>query len=245
MNKLLPLPGRLLIPVLACCLPLAVATAAPVASARTFRTNAQPAAPITGRITDAKGEGIPGVTVLVKGTSTGVTTDVNGNFSLDAPEGAILVVSSIGYASQEVPVNGRTSVNLTLNNSDQKLDEVVVLGYVTQDRQNLTSAVSNVDIGGAKKAPAATITEAIQGRTTGVQINNSGNPGQNPSITIRGLGSINGGSAPLYVVDGLWTDNIRDLNPTDIEALTVLKDASSTSIYGSRGANGVIIITTK
>nr|GFD52717.1 hypothetical protein [Tanacetum cinerariifolium] len=100
-------------------------------------------------------------------------------------------------------------------------------------------------VGEAKKAPVATITEAIQGRTTGVQINNSGNPGQNPSITIRGLGSINGGSAPLYVVDGLWTDNIRDLNPTDIEALTVLKDASSTSIYGSRGANGVIIITTR
>ena len=245
MNKLLPSSGRLLIPVLACCLPLAVATAAPVAAARTYLTNAQPNVLITGRITDSKGEGIPGVTVLVKGSSQGVTTDVDGNFKLDAPEGAILVISSIGYATQEVPTTGRTTLNLTLNPSDQKLDEVVVLGYVTQDRQNLTSAVSAVDVNGAKKAPVGTITEAIQGRTTGVQINNSGNPGQNPSITIRGLGSINGGSAPLYVVDGLWTDNIRDLNPTDIDALTVLKDASSTSIYGSRGANGVIIITTK
>jgi TonB-linked SusC/RagA family outer membrane protein len=246
MNKLLPPPGRLLLPVLACCLPLSMAVAAPVAVHLTsFIKNVQPAARITGRITDAKGEGLPGVTVLVKGTTTGVTTDMNGNFTLDAPENAILVVSSIGYTSQEIPVNGRTAINLTLNNSDQKLDEVVVLGYVSQDRQNLTSAVSNVNIGEAKKAPVATITEAIQGRTTGVQINNSGNPGQSPSITIRGLGSINGGSAPLYVVDGLWTDNIRDLNPTDIEALTVLKDASSTSIYGSRGANGVIIITTR
>ncbi|MGI4864898.1 MAG: SusC/RagA family TonB-linked outer membrane protein [Janthinobacterium lividum] len=245
MNKLLPSSGRLLIPVLACCLPLAVATAAPVAAARTYLTNAKPNVLITGRITDAKGDGIPGVTVLVKGSSQGVTTDVDGNFKLDAPEGAILVISSIGYASQEVPTSGRSTINLTLNPSDQKLDEVVVLGYVTQDRQNLTSAVSAVDVVGAKKAPVGTITEAIQGRTTGVQINNSGNPGQNPSITIRGLGSINGGSAPLYVVDGLWTDNIRDLSPSDIDALTVLKDASSTSIYGSRGANGVIIITTK
>ncbi|RZK25684.1 MAG: TonB-dependent receptor, partial [Hymenobacter sp.] len=117
--------------------------------------------------------------------------------------------------------------------------------YTTQDRQNLSSAVSSANVAEAKKAPVATITEAIQGRVTGVQINNSGNPGQNPNVVIRGLGSINGGSAPLYVVDGLWTTVIRDLNPADIESLTVLKDASSTAIYGSQGANGVIIITTR
>ncbi len=246
MKKLIPSTGRML-PVLACCLPLAVA-AAPVImpTVPLARTDARPAAPITGRIVDAKGEGIPGVTVLVKGTTTGTNTDADGKFSLDAPTGATLVLSSIGFVTQEVlaPADGR-ALAVTLQQDNKQLDEVVVMGYTTQDRQNLTSAVSSANVAEAKKAPVATITEAIQGRVTGVQINNSGNPGQNPNIVIRGLGSINGGSAPLYVVDGLWTDNIRDLNPTDIASLTVLKDASSTSIYGSRGANGVIIITTR
>ena len=246
MKKLIPPTGRML-PVLACCLPLAVA-AAPVSTPKVLPTHtaAQPTAPITGRIVDAKGEGIPGVTVLVKGTSTGTNTDADGKFSLDAPAGATLVLSSIGFTTQEVPAptDGR-ALAVTLQQDNKQLDEVVVMGYTTQDRQNLSSAVSTANVAEAKKAPVATITEAIQGRVTGVQINNGGNPGQNPSIVIRGLGSINGGSGPLYVVDGLWTDNIRDLNPTDIASLTVLKDASATSIYGSRGANGVIIITTR
>ncbi|OGX81106.1 SusC/RagA family TonB-linked outer membrane protein [Hymenobacter coccineus] len=200
--------------------------------------------PVTGRVTDEKGEGLPGVTVLVKGTQNGTSTNANGEFTLDAPAGATLVLSSVGYTTQEVAVtSGPLTVRLVQDN--QQLNEVVVLGYVTQDRQNLSSAVSSVNVTEAQKAPVGTIGEAIQGRTTGVLINNSGNPGQAPNIVIRGLGSINGGSSPLYVVDGLWTDNIRDINPTDIDQLTVLKDASSTSIYGSRGANGVIIITTK
>ncbi len=254
MKKLVPPTGRLLIPVLACCLPLAVAAAAPVATSPSSlaRKSLQPAATITGRIIDAKGEGLPGVTVLVKGGTAGTTTDANGNFSLDAPDNATLVFSSIGYTSQEVPVNGRTTINLTLSDNEQALSEVVVMGYTTQNRQNLTSAVSSVNVAEATKAPVATITEAIQGRAAGVQINNSGNPGQNPNIVIRGLGSINAGSNPLYVIDGLWTGvgeagrgGLRDLNPADIESLTVLKDASSTSIYGAAGANGVIIITTK
>lgn len=246
MKKLLPPPGRLLLPVLACCLPLSVAVAAPAATHLISLTKSpQPATIVTGRITDAKGEGLPGVTVLVKGTSKGVSTDGNGNFSLDVPDNATLVISSVGYTSQEVAVANRSTINITLGDSDQKLDEVVVLGYVTQDRQNLSSAVSSANVAEAKKAPVATITEAIQGRVTGVQINNGGNPGQNPNVVIRGLGSINGGSGPLYVVDGLWTGSIRDLNPSDIESLTVLKDASSTSIYGSQGANGVVIITTR
>ena len=249
MKKLIPPTGRLL---LACCLPLAVA-AAPATIPPTLplaRTAAQPTAPITGRIIDAKGEGIPGVTVLVKGTTTGTNTDADGNFSLDAPAGATLILSSIGFVTQEVPAptDGR-ALAVTLQQDNKQLDEVVVMGYTTQDRQNLSSAVSTVNVTQAKKAPVASITEAIQGRTTGVQINNSGNPGQSPNVVIRGLGSLNGGSSPLYVIDGLWAlangAGIRDLNPADIESLTVLKDASSTSIYGSAGANGVIIITTK
>lgn len=247
MKKLVPPTGRLLIPVLACCLPLAVAAAAPVATSPSSlaRKSLQPAATITGRIIDAKGEGLPGVTVLVKGGTAGTTTDANGNFSLDAPDNATLVFSSIGYTSQEVPVNGRTTINLTLSDNEQALSEVVVMGYTTQDRQNLTSAVVPVDVAGAKKAPVATITEAIQGRTPGVTIQNSGTPGQAPNVVIRGAGTLYSGSNPLYVVDGLWTDNIRDLNPQDIAAVNILKDASSTAIYGSRGANGVIIITTR
>ncbi|GAB3585969.1 TonB-dependent receptor [Hymenobacter daeguensis] len=207
-------------------------------------SSARPAAPVTGRVTDEKGEGLPGVTILVKGTQNGTSTNSNGEFTLDAPAGSTLVFSSVGYATQEAAVTG-APINISMKVDNQQLNEVVVMGYTSQDRQNLSSAVSSVDVAGAHKAPVASITEAIQGRTTGVQINNSGNPGQAPNVVIRGLGSINGGSSPLYVVDGLWTDNIRDLNTTDIESLTVLKDASSTSIYGSRGANGVIIITTR
>lgn len=243
MKKLLLSP-RYLLPVLVCSLPLAGTTNAFAAYRPLVAVRAAAAQPVTGHVTDEKGEGLPGVTVLVKGTQNGTSTNANGDFTLDTPAGATLVLSSVGYTTQEVAVtSGPLAVRLVQDN--QQLNEVVVLGYVTQNRQNLSSAVSSVNVAEATKAPAATITEAIQGRTTGVQINNSGNPGQNPSINIRGLGSINGGSGPLYVVDGLWTDNIRDLNPTDIEALTVLKDASSTSIYGSRGANGVIIITTR
>ena len=246
MNKLLLPPGRLLVSALA-CLPLVAATAAP-ALATPFRPTsgaARPTALVTGRVTDAKGSGIPGVTILVKGTQNGTTTDANGSFSLDAPDNGTLVISSIGYASQEIPVNGRSTLAVTLSESNQQLNEVVVMGYVTQDRQNLTSATAPVNVEAARKAPVATIAEAIQGRTPGVQINNSGTPGQAPNVVIRGAGTLYSGSNPLYVVDGAWTDNIRDLNPQDIATLNILKDASSTAIYGSRGANGVIIITTR
>ena len=249
MKKRVPSSGRLLIPVLACCLPLAVATAAPAAAMPRLlarkASNPQPNVLVTGRVIDKKGEGIPGVTVLVKGSTTGATTDATGNYSVEAPDNATLVFSSIGYTSQEIPVNGRSTISLTLSDNEQALSEVVVTGYLTQDRQNLTSAVVPVNVEAAKKAPVATITEAIQGRTPGVQINNSGTPGQAPNVVIRGAGTLYSGSNPLYVVDGAWTDNIRDLNPQDIATLNILKDASSTAIYGSRGANGVIIITTK
>ncbi|AMJ66318.1 hypothetical protein AXW84_13395 [Hymenobacter sp. PAMC 26628] len=195
-------------------------------------------------MTDEKGEGLPGVTVLVKGTQNGTSTNANGDFTLDAPAGATLVLSSVGYTTQEVAATGGP-LTVRLVQDNQQLNEVVVLGYVTQDRQNLSSAVSSVNIAEAKKAPVATITEALQGRVSGVQINNSGTPGQAPNVVIRGAGTLYSGSNPLYVVDGAWVDNIRDLNPQDIAAVNVLKDASSTSIYGSAGANGVIIITTR
>ncbi|WP_375417258.1 SusC/RagA family TonB-linked outer membrane protein [uncultured Hymenobacter sp.] len=245
--KRIPCSGSLALPALLCCLPLVgtAAKRAPWPTGPTHELSARPTQVVSGRITDDKGEGLPGVTVLVKGTTTGTSTGADGTFSLDVPDGATLVISSIGYVNQEIAVAGRTSVNVSLATDNQQLGDVVVLGYVSQDRQNLSSAVAPVDVVAAKRAPVATITEAIQGRTTGVQIYNGGTPGQAPIVNIRGIGTLNGGSAPLYVIDGLWTSTIRDLNPSDIESLTVLKDASSTSIYGSSGANGVVIITTK
>ena len=246
MTKPLPSVGRLL-PALACCLPLVVATAAPAAilPVRTTRTLVRPAATVTGRVTDAKGEGLPGVTVLVKGTQTGTSTDVNGNFSLDVPDNGTLVISSVGYATQEIAVAGRTTIAISLSDSDQKLSDVVVVGYLTQKREDITGSVASVSAVDAKRTPAPTLGEAIQGRLPGVTVANSGIPGQAPNIIIRGLGTLASGSGPLYVVDGLWTDGLRDFNPQDVESIQVLKDAASLAPYGSRGANGVIIVTTK
>ncbi|WP_426058166.1 SusC/RagA family TonB-linked outer membrane protein [Hymenobacter sp. B1770] len=202
--------------------------------------------PISGRITDESGAGLPGVTVLVKGTTNGTQTDADGRYSIVAPAGATLVFSYVGYTSQEVAVGGRTTVDTRLVASAQGLSEVVVVGYLTENRQNVSSAVSSLDVTEANKAPVATATQALQGRLPGVQVTGGGAPGDAPIVNIRGIGTLgNSGSGPLYVIDGLWTDNIRDLNPNDIESLTVLKDASSTAVYGSRGANGVVQITTK
>ncbi|MBJ6111093.1 TonB-dependent receptor [Hymenobacter sp. BT523] len=220
------------------------AMAAP--AARPFSVQQAADTPVTGRITDENGAGLPGVTVLVKGTSTGTQTDADGRYSLVAPAGATLVFSFVGYKTQEVAVGGRTAVDARLATDTQGLSEVVVVGYLAQDRQNVTSAVSSLDVKEANKAPVATATQALQGRLPGVTVQGSGGPGDAPVVSIRGIGTLgNAGSGPLYVIDGLWTGNIRDLNPNDIESLTVLKDASSTAVYGSSGANGVVLITTK
>jgi TonB-linked SusC/RagA family outer membrane protein len=254
MNKLLPPPGRLLVTVLACCLPLTVAFAVPVAAAthKTFvaKHHAQPAAPITGRVTDSKGEGLPGVTVRVKNGTQGTTTDVDGNFSLDAPATSTLVISSVGYATQEVAVNNQTTLSVRLADDTQHLSEAVVVGYVTQERQNVTGSVATLGATEVQRAPVASTAEAIQGRLPGVQVVNSGAPGQTPVVNIRGLGTLGGASSnPLYVVDGLWIEPTssagRDVNPADIESVQVLKDAAALAPYGVSGANGVIIITTK
>ena len=244
MNKLLLPPRHLLLPALACCWPLSNALAAP-AAAHTSITASRPAALVTGRVTDAKGEGLPGVTVLVKGTQTGTSTDVNGNFSLEVPDNATLVISSVGYTTQEIAVVGRTSINVTLSDNNQQLSDVVVVGYLTQKREDVTGSVASVAAVDVKRAPVATLGEGIQGRLPGVTVASSGVPGQSPVINIRGLGTLASGSGPLYIVDGLWTSNLRDFNPQDAESIQVLKDAASLAPYGASGANGVIIITTK
>ena len=237
---------RLLIPAAICCLPLQSLVAGATAVSRISHASAAAAGPVAGRITDEKGAGLPGVNVIVKGTSTGTQTDTDGRYSIDAPEGATLVFSFVGYAAQEAVVGGRSTIDMTLMLDNTALSDVVVVGYLTQDRQNVTSAVSSLNVSEATKAPVATATQALQGRLPGVQVTGGGAPGAAPNVNIRGIGTLgNASSGPLYVIDGLWTDNIRDLNPSDIETLTVLKDASSTAVYGSRGANGVVQITTK
>jgi TonB-linked SusC/RagA family outer membrane protein len=237
---------RLLLPAVICCLPIQPLLAGAPAENRTLVTSAAVAGPVAGRITDEKGAGLPGVNVIVKGTSTGTQTDADGRYSIEAPDGATLVFSFVGYAAQEVAVGSRGTIDMALVLDNTALSNVVVVGYLTENRQNVSSAVSSLNVSEANKAPVATATQALQGRLPGVQVTGGGAPGDAPAVNIRGIGTLgNASSGPLYVIDGLWTDNIRDLNPSDIESLTVLKDASSTAVYGSRGANGVVQITTK
>ncbi|OGX89209.1 hypothetical protein BEN49_09440 [Hymenobacter coccineus] len=236
---------RLALPAALSCLPLQPLLAHR-ATPDELRQPALAAGPVSGRIVDEKGGGLPGVNVIVKGTSVGTQTNVDGRYTIEVPDGATLVFSYVGYASQEVVVGSRTTVDAALAVDSNALADVVVVGYLAQDRQNVSSAVGALNVKEATKMPVPTITQALQGQVAGVQVQGSGGPGDAPVIVIRGPGSAgNSSSAPLYVIDGLWTDNIRDLNPNDIATLNILKDASSTAIYGARGANGVIQITTK
>jgi TonB-linked SusC/RagA family outer membrane protein len=210
---------------------------------------------VKGKVTDEKGEASPGVTVLLKGTTNGTTTDANGNFSLEVPTGTgTLVVSFMGYKTQEVALNNRTSVNISLAPDTKALEEVVVVGYGTQRAQDVTGAVAPISMKNVQDQAVAGLDQAMSGQIAGVQISSSnGVPGGGPAIQVRGVGAVGAGSQPLYVVDGFplattsgQTSNpINDIPPQDIESITVLKDASATAIYGSRGANGVVMITTK
>jgi len=201
--------------------------------------------PITGKVTSSAGEPLPGVTVLVKGTTNGTATDVNGNYSLSVPEnGGTLVFSFIGYTTLERTFSGPGTVNVTMADDAKALEEVVVTGYAVQQKKDLTGSVAVVDVEEMTKQPTAQVTSMLQGRAAGVTVLGGGQPGESPQIRIRGINGF-GNSSPLYVVDGIPTTNINDINPNDIANLQVLKDAGSASIYGSRAANGVIIISTK
>ncbi|WP_461139824.1 SusC/RagA family TonB-linked outer membrane protein [Spirosoma pomorum] len=203
---------------------------------------------IQGRVTDKeKGEGVPGVNVLLKGTQKGTTTDVNGNYSIavNGP-GDVLVFSSVGFAAQEVTVGDRASVNVILESDSRTLGEVVVVGYGSQSRRNVTGSVAKVDMKQTENLPNTNVTQSLRGRVAGVQFTDSGRPGQNGSILIRGPRSLGGGNDPLIVLDGIFFNgSLADINPNDIESMEVLKDASAAAIYGSRAANGVILITSK
>lgn len=187
-----------------------------------------------------------GANVSVKGTTTGTITDFDGNFSISAKQGDVLVVSFMGYKTQELKLTGSAPVRITLQPDNVMLQEVVAIGYGTMKKSDLTGAVTSVNADQLLKAPVSGIDQALQGRAAGVTVTtNSGQPGEGATIRIRGIGSAIGGNDPLYVVDGVITGDINWLSPTDIKSMEILKDASASAIYGSRGANGVILITTK
>jgi TonB-dependent starch-binding outer membrane protein SusC len=201
---------------------------------------------VRGKVVDDKGESLPGATIQEKGTTNGTITDINGNFSISVPSGATLVVSYIGFVNEELAVGGRTDLGrITLIPDIKTLDQVVVIGYGTQRKVDLTGSVAIVDTEEMKKVSHSNISTMLQGKVSGVQITSDGQPGADPIVRIRGIGSF-GSTAPLYVIDGVpMGTTIRDFSPNDIETIQVLKDASAAAIYGSRAANGVVIITTK
>lgn len=191
------------------------------------------------------GQAMPGVSILVKGTSLGTTTDADGNYQIMVQEGAVLVVSFVGYKNQEIEVGSRTKIDITLEVDVVSLGEVVVIGYGEQRKVDLTGSVAIVDTEEMKKVSNSNMSTLLQGRVPGVQVTTDGQPGADPIVRIRGIGSF-GNTNPLYVVDGVIMGfTVRDFSPNDIESMQILKDASAAAIYGSRAANGVIIITTK
>ncbi len=201
---------------------------------------------VSGTVTDADGQPLPGANIVVKGTTNGTQTDFDGNYTISAAPDATLVFSYIGFATREVPVNGQTTVNVSMEEDSSKLSEVVVLGYASQTRGDVTGSVASVDIDEAVKTPVVNAAEVLQGRVTGVQVITSGDPGTAPKINVRGFGTTNN-TNPLYIIDGVQTDDpnvLNNINPTDIEQMNVLKDGAA-SIYGARASNGVVIITTK
>lgn len=201
---------------------------------------------VTGKVTaeDDPG-GLPGVTVLVKGTTNGTITDLDGNYRISAPDDAVLSFSFVGYKAEEQSVNGRSVIDVRLTLDQTALEEVVVVGYGEINRRDLTGSVVSVKADEIAQATPVSALEGMRGRLSGVQITANGSPGEAADIKIRGTSTLNSGTGPLYVVDGQQMDDIENINPTDIASVEVLKDGSSAAIYGSKSANGVIIITTK
>jgi len=207
---------------------------------------AQQGVKVSGKVSDNAGS-LPGVSVSIKGTATGMVTDIDGNYTLQTPDQATLIFSFIGYKTQEVPVNNRTSINIKLEENVVGIGEVVVVGYGTQKVKDLTSSITTIKTEELIKTPTGQAMQSLQGKVAGLQVVSSGAPGDSPTIRIRGVGSYPGSNneAPLYVVDGMFFSNIDFLNTADIASMSVLKDASASAIYGVRAANGVVLIETK
>jgi TonB-linked SusC/RagA family outer membrane protein len=202
---------------------------------------------VNGQVVDQSGESLIGATVRLKGSQSGVVTDFDGNFSIDAPSNATLIVSYVGYKDREIAVRGRANLNqIQLESDALMLEQVVVVGYGVQKKADLTGSVSIVNAEELKRVSNSNISTMLEGKVAGVSITSDGQPGADPTVRIRGIGTLNGNQAPLYVIDGVpMGTSIRDFSPNDIETIQVLKDASAGAIYGSRAANGVVIITTK
>ena len=211
-----------------------------------LETVAQQQKTVKGIVSDVKGGGLPGVSVVVKGTTNGTTTDIDGKYTLgNIPSNSILQFSFIGMKAQEVAVENKASINITLEDETIGIEEVVAIGYGTQKKSDLTGSISSVSSKDMAKANPTNFGDALQGRATGVTVVQSqGAPGSSAIIRIRGIGTVNN-NEPLYVIDGMFAESMSDINPADIESMEVLKDASAQAIYGSRAANGVILITTK
>ncbi|MFT5990751.1 MAG: TonB-dependent SusC/RagA subfamily outer membrane receptor, partial [Neolewinella sp.] len=196
---------------------------------------------ISGTLLDTDGFSLPGATILAKGTNTGTVADLDGNYTLSIPEGVTqLVISYTGYETQTISINGRTTIAIVLAEG-VSLDEIVVTGYTVTSKRQTTGAVSTVSTAELAQIPSGNVEQQLQGRAPGVTVITNGQPGTSSIIRIRGFGSF-GGNAPLYVVDGVPVNNIEFLNPDDIQATSILKDAASASIYGSRAASGVVVI---
>ena len=214
----------------------------------TKEKNAQDTRKIVGLVLDETNSPIPGASVFIKGTAIETQTDLEGKFTLKAPSAeSVLIVSFIGFETKEQIIGDKTTLTIQLKEISNNLQEVVVIGYGTQRKTDLTGAVSSIKSRDLMQRPAINVEQSLAGKIAGVNVStNSGRPGGRTSISIRGFSSINATNDPLYVVDGIiWTDGISNLNPNDVESIDVLKDASSTAIYGTRGSNGVIIVTTK
>ena len=228
-----------------CFLMVGAGVTPPIHASNANVSISQQAKKVTGTVTDAKGEPLLGVNVVVKGTTNGTITDLDGKYSLEVEPNSILVVSYIGYVSQQIPASGEV-VNVTLKEDTQNLDEVVVVGYGTQQKKDITGSVAVVDTKDLLASSGSSATQQLQGKAAGVYIGQTGSPGSPSMVRIRGINTVND-NGPLYVIDGVSTRNqdLSTLNPNDIESMQVLKDASSAAIYGARAANGVVMVSTK
>ena len=205
---------------------------------------------IRGIVLDSYKESIIGATIMEKGTTNGTVTDVDGKFSLEINEkNATLVISYIGYKSQEIKVGGKSQLNIILQEDTKELNEVVVIGYGTTTTKSNTGSIASVKSTDIQNYPSTNFANSLSGKATGIQIiQSTGDPGSNPQIRVRGIGTLTAGNSPLIVVDGFPLSegsDINSINPNAIESIEILKDAASTAIYGSRGSNGIIMITTK
>ena len=201
---------------------------------------------ISGVVTDTQtGERLPGVTIVVKGTTNGTVTNMDGNYAISAPADAILVFSFIGYAAQEIAVEGKSQIDIMLETETTQLDEIIAVGYGTARKEDYTGSVSSISGDALQKIPIANAAEALKGRLPGVNVlTTDGSPDAEVVIRVRGGGSVTQDNSPLFVVDGFIVSSIRDIPPSDISSINVLKDAAATAIYGAQASNGVVVITT-